>query len=118
MERILRYIKGTLDYGIQYRKGSEQLLGYSDASWANDLDDRKSVSGNIFMLSGAPISWRSKKQTPVALSTAEAEYVALDERLTKIGFAQHKEDLCQYTATGGETAIVAVYVDDIMTATE
>ena len=77
VKRILRYIKGTLDYGIQYRKGNEQLLGYSDASWANDLDDRKSVSGYIFMLSGGPISWRSKKQTTVALSTAEAEYVAL-----------------------------------------
>ena len=52
-------------------------MGYSDASWANDLGDLKSVSGYIFMLSGASISWRSKKQITVALSTVEAEYVAL-----------------------------------------
>ena len=77
VKRILRYVKGTVDYGIQYRKGNEQLSGYSDASWASDLDDRRSMSGYIFLLSGAPISWRSKKQATVALSTAEAEYVAL-----------------------------------------
>ncbi len=77
VKRILRYISGTIDYGIRYKKGNDQLVGYSDASWANDPNDRKSVSAYIFMLSGAPISWRSKKQTTVALSTAEAEYVAL-----------------------------------------
>ena len=53
------------------------LIGYSDSDWAGDLDDRKSVSGYMFKLCGAPISWRSKNQTSVALSTAEAEYVAL-----------------------------------------
>ena len=78
VKRILRYLNGTYDRGIKYSSSStETLNGYSDADWAGDRKDRKSTSGYIFMLSGSPISWRSKKQTCVALSTAEAEYVAL-----------------------------------------
>ena len=52
------------------------LTGYSDADWAGDLDDRHSTSGNLFIMAGATISWTSKKQATVALSTAEAEYIA------------------------------------------
>ena len=54
------------------------LTGYSDADWAGDLDDRHSTSGNLFIMAGATISWTSKKQATVALSTAEAEYIALN----------------------------------------
>ena len=54
-----------------------QCVGYCDADWAGSVDDRKSTSGYLFSLSGAPVSWHSKKQSCVALSTAEAEYVAL-----------------------------------------
>ena len=53
------------------------LIGYSDADWAGDVNDRKSTSGYLFMMNGAAVSWRSQKQTCVALSTAEAEYIAL-----------------------------------------
>lgn len=78
IKRILRYLKGTPDLGLYYSRNSdEDMIGYSDSDWAGDLDDRRSVSGYMFKLCGAPISWRSKKQTSVALSTAEAEYVAL-----------------------------------------
>ena len=52
-------------------------MGFSDADWGGDLDDRKSTSGYVFQVGGTPISWRSKKQACVALSTAEAEYIAL-----------------------------------------
>ena len=52
-------------------------MGFSDADWGGDLDNRKSTSGYVFQLGGTAISWRSKKQTCVALSTAEAEYIAL-----------------------------------------
>ena len=54
-----------------------QLTGFTDADWGGDLDDRKSTSGYIFKLEGGPVSWCSKKQSCVALSTSEAEYIAL-----------------------------------------
>ena len=72
----MRYLNGTLDYGLLYRC-TDDIAGFSDADWAGDHDDRKSTSGFVFMIRGAVISWNSKKQTCVALSTAEAEYIAL-----------------------------------------
>ena len=78
VKRILRYLKGTTDLGLLYTSGDGHVcFGYSDSDWAGDLDDRRSTSGYIFKLSGAGISWKSKKQGSVALSTAEAEYIAL-----------------------------------------
>ena len=76
VKRIMRYLKGTITCGLLY-KNSTELVGYSDADWAGDLNDRKSTSGYVFKMSGAAITWMSKKQTCVALSTAEAEYMAL-----------------------------------------
>ena len=75
-KRVLRYLKRTMNFGLFYSNGSG-VLGYSDADWAGDMDDRKSTSGYMFQIAGGPVSWRSKKQDTVALSTAEAEYVAL-----------------------------------------
>ena len=77
VKRIFRYLKGTLDLVLQYKATETDLMGYSDADWANDLDDRHSTSGNVFVMSGGAISWLSQKQATVALSTAEAEYIAL-----------------------------------------
>ena len=78
LKRVLRYLNGTINHGLLYKQGGpEHFVGYSDADWAGDLSDRKSTSGYVFMLSGGPISWSSRKQKCVALSTAEAEYVAL-----------------------------------------
>lgn len=78
VKRIMRYLKGTINLGLQYEKGnSEECIGYSDADWAGDVQDRKSTSGYMFQMSGTAVSWRSKKQSCVALSTAEAEYMAL-----------------------------------------
>ena len=78
VKRVLRYLNGTKNQGIIFRRGeSASIVGYSDADWAGDRQDRKSTSGYLFQIAGGPISWRSKKQDNVALSTAEAEYVAL-----------------------------------------
>ena len=79
VKRILRYLKGTPNFGLLYSKKSlgDLCVGYSDADWAGDIDDRKSTSGYVFQIGGTAVSWRSKKQTCVALSTAEAEYMAL-----------------------------------------
>ncbi|MCH81846.1 copia-type polyprotein, partial [Trifolium medium] len=79
IKRILRYLKGTLTDGIMYKKETGErleLVGWSDSDYAGDLNDRKSTSGYVFMLSSGAISWSSKKQPIVTLSTTEAEYVA------------------------------------------
>ena len=78
VKRILRYLKGTSNLGLIYREDTPGIItGYSDADWAGDVGDRKSTSGYVFLLGGAAISWKSSKQTCVALSTTEAEYIAL-----------------------------------------
>ena len=74
----MRYLQGTSNFGLLYTKEeSNECVGYSDADWAGNLDDRRSTSGYIFKINGAAVSWLSKKQSCVALSTAEAEYMAL-----------------------------------------
>lgn len=78
VKRILRYLKGTKSHGICFKPGDKMdFCGYSDADWAGDHADRKSTSGYAFLLMGAPVSWGSKKQSSVSLSTSEAEYIAL-----------------------------------------
>ncbi len=76
-KRVLRYINGTRDFGILYDHSKPQVIsGYSDADWGGCKLSRKSTSGNVFLFAGGAISWRSKKQTCVATSTCEAEYIA------------------------------------------
>eukprot|EP00268_Persea_americana_P008044 TRINITY_DN13089_c0_g1_i1.p1 TRINITY_DN13089_c0_g1~~TRINITY_DN13089_c0_g1_i1.p1 ORF type:complete len:530 (+),score=94.20 TRINITY_DN13089_c0_g1_i1:90-1592(+) len=79
-KRILRYLKGTIDFGIWYKKGGKSappsLIGFTDSDYAGDLDDRKSTSGYVFMIGAGAVSWSSKKQQIVTLSTTEAEFVA------------------------------------------
>ena len=79
LKRTLRYIKGTLSFGIRYQKSpqGDVLHGYSDADWAGCKDTRRSTSGYCFLLAGGVISWGSKKQQSVALSSTESEYMAL-----------------------------------------
>ena len=79
VKRIFRYLKGTRNHALTYG-GSDDLLNqdlniFCDADWASDAD-RKSISGYIITLAGGAVAWSSKKQTTVALSTAEAEYIA------------------------------------------
>ena len=78
VKRVLRYLKGTEDYGLFYKKGDlrGELIGYSDSDFAGDCNDRKSTSGHIFFFGGMAVSWSSQKQSIVALSSCEAEYIA------------------------------------------
>jgi hypothetical protein len=76
-KHVVRYLKGTRDHGIVYRKDVEVGLNiYADADWAGNAEDRKSISGIITLVNGAPLSWESRKQRTVAISTMEAEYNA------------------------------------------
>ena len=77
VKQILRYLVATPCFGIWYPKGyTFDLIGYSDSDYAGCKDDRKSTSGTCQFLGRSLVSWSSKKQTSVALSTAKAEYVA------------------------------------------
>lgn len=85
LKRVLRYLDGTVDHGIEYKRDAHidppqiNIQGYCDSDWASDTEDRKSTGGFVFTLAGGAIAWSSKKQPIVALSTAEAEYVAACE---------------------------------------
>jgi hypothetical protein len=77
-EHPLRYVSGTLDYGLLYPSGDGgeiNILGFSDSDMAGDIDDSKSTTGVVF-LGGNPVTWSSQKQSVVALSSCEAEYIA------------------------------------------
>eukprot|EP00873_Tetraselmis_striata_P006313 jgi/Tetstr1/426577/TSEL_016855.t1 len=78
-KRVLRYLKGTKTLGLTFSGGKADglLHGYCDADWAGDVVSRRSTTGFVFMLCGAAVSWKSQLQATVALSTAEAEYMAL-----------------------------------------
>lgn len=78
-KRVLRYLQKTIDHGIVFRKIDDNLVGYADSDWGNSIDDRRSYTGFVFTLSGACISWESRKQRTVALSSTEAEYMALSD---------------------------------------
>jgi hypothetical protein len=76
---VLRYLRGTYELGIRYHRNAfnpDQLWGWVDADWAGDLETRRSHTGYVLMLNGGPISWKSRRQDSVALSTSEAEYMA------------------------------------------
>ena len=76
VKRILRYLKGTIYFGLWYPKGNDlTLVSYTDANWAGNIDDRKSTSGASFCLVDCLVSWLSKKQSSVSLSTIEAKYI-------------------------------------------
>ncbi|XP_074558519.1 secreted RxLR effector protein 161-like [Curcuma longa] len=96
-KRVLRYLKGTKKMGIKYVKEVQcKLTGYTDSDWAGSLDDRKSTSGYLFCLGSNAISWSSKKQRSVALSSAEAEYVdATDAACEAIWLRRLLKDLQQ-----------------------
>jgi hypothetical protein len=77
VKRILRYLVHTPKFGLLYPKGSTfDLIGYSDVDWVGCKIDRKSTSETCQFLGRSLVSWASKKQNSVALSTAEAEYIA------------------------------------------
>jgi transposase InsO family protein len=100
VKRVFRYLSGTRSHQLTYggHNNSTEVIGYSDADWASNPNDRKSISGYAFLLGGGAITWNSKKQTIVALSSAEAEYVAeahaakeaiwLRQLLDSLGFPQ------------------------------
>jgi transposase InsO family protein len=102
IKHVLRYMRGTTSYRLTYggRPGTSLLFdGYCDSDWGSNIDDRRSITGYVFMLGGGAVSWQSKKQPTVALSSVEAEYMAATQAarealwwqklLHEIGVARH-----------------------------
>ncbi|XP_050920425.1 secreted RxLR effector protein 161-like [Lathyrus oleraceus] len=76
-KRILRYIKGTTNFGLHYYSFNNfEIIGYSDSGWSGDLDDKKNTTGFMFFMGDTAFTWMSKKQPIITLSICEAEYVA------------------------------------------
>jgi len=101
-KHLLHYLKGTRNYKLHLGCQDDSdlsLIGYSDTNWGGDVNTRKSTTGYLFYLSGGVISWSSKRQATVALSSTEAEYMALTHAtkeaiwlrslLDELGFKQH-----------------------------
>lgn len=85
LKRVLRYLKGTRDLGLRFRwENPNELIGYSDADYANDAETRRSTTGYCIYFGGAPIAWRCQRQPIITLSTTEAEYVAGCELVKEI----------------------------------
>jgi hypothetical protein len=78
VKQILRFVAGSSDIGVLYSRSGvrAKLKGYSDSDLAGDLDSRKSTTGVLFFFGRMPVSWQSTKQSVVALSSCEAEYIA------------------------------------------
>ncbi|KAG8480261.1 hypothetical protein CXB51_024850 [Gossypium anomalum] len=76
---ILRYLRGTTDVCLQFGRTEDGVIGYVDADFTGDLDRRRSLTGYVFTIGGCAISWKATLQTTVALSTTEAEYMAITE---------------------------------------
>lgn len=85
VKRIFKYLQGTQNYGLWYPRGTGLTLhAYTDVDWVGSVDDRKSSSGGAFFMGPRLVSWFSKKQSFIALSIAEAEYVAIASYCTQL----------------------------------
>ena len=87
--RVLRYLKYTQNYGLHYSKYTAVLEGYCDTNWISDTKDSKSTSGYLFTLGGGAVSWKSSKQTSIARSTMEYEFIALDKAGEEAKWLRH-----------------------------
>lgn len=109
-KRVLRYLQGSAEHALLFEKTEQPLIGYVDADWGADIDDRASHTGYVFKLAGAAITWESRKQRTVALSSTEAEYIALSEAAKEAVYLRTflKEIGCQDQVTGMTT----IYCDN------
>jgi len=87
-KRVLRYLNGTVDFKLTYVRGGRPIEIFCDADWANNAD-RKSFSGFVTRLAGAAVTWQTRKQRVVALSTVEAEYVSMCEAAKEVAWIRN-----------------------------
>lgn len=84
---VLRYLQGTKAYRLRYKGASNDgLISYSDSDWAEDRDDRHSTSGFVFLMAGGAVSWASRRQPTISLSSTEAEYKAASDTCRQLAW--------------------------------
>lgn len=93
VKRIMRYLKGTLDMKLTYGSGPTEdgpltLPGFCDSDHEGNLDTRRSTAGVVLLLNSGPVAWMSRRQQTVALSTTEAEYMAISEAVKEVIWAR------------------------------
>ena len=87
-KRAIRYLKGTRNWELKFGSAGG-IEGFSDANWGNDVDDRHSICGYVFTLNGGAVSWSLKKQSVVALSSTEAEYIGITHAAKEAIWVRH-----------------------------
>lgn len=109
-KQTLRYLKGTKCKTLKFSRCAKsfEIVGYSDSDWANNVNDRRSISGMLFLMGEGLISWKSKKQSVIALSTCEAEYIALSSCVQEAKFLQQ----LYADMMGAHRKQIKVYVDN------
>lgn len=83
-KRVLRYLKGTINVSLRLNKSTEELRAFSDADWAGDWKDRRSTTGMVLQIGECSVVWKSSKQKCTALSSTEAEHIALSETCKEV----------------------------------
>jgi hypothetical protein len=121
-KRVLRYLKGTADSVLMYGGASpSKVVGWSDSDYASDIGERCSRKGYLFMLNGAAVSWKSQQQHIVALSTTEAEYMALTAATQEAMFLKqllhqlHQDSGSPITIHEDHQSCIALRQNSIMT---
>jgi hypothetical protein len=110
LKRVLRYLKGTIDYGLHLLAAAKpQLVAYTDADWAGCPDTRRSTSGFCVFLGDALVSWSSKRQTTVSRSSAEAEYRGIANAVAECSWLRHLLDELHH----GVRQATIVYCDNV-----
>ena len=103
-KRVLRYLKGTRELRLNYTRPEgpklNQLWGYVDSDWAGCADTRKSTTGYVLMFNGAAISWKSKRQNVIALSSAEAEFMAASSLVQEVMYLRKLLERLAYPQSG------------------
>ena len=112
-KKVMRYLRGTSSYGIMYGNRTS-CIGYTDSDYAGDKNNRHSTSGYVFTLCGGAMSWKSRQQTSVALSTTEAEYVAATEACKELIWLNRLfKDLSVSTLLGDSESMPPIlYIDN------
>ena len=106
VRRVLKYLRGTINYDLYFSGFPIVLEGFSDANWILDSNEMKSTNGYVFVLDGSAVSWKSIKQTCITQSTMEAEFIALERQFLRLSGLETSQQIYPFM---DETNPVYVY---------